>query len=654
MIRELINFTNDLVKALPEVMQLNNKPSTGLHIFVELDENGVWKNKEMINGKDYIYYDGSDIVDNKILLNDFFRFQAASDYITMNKVQRFDPKQKIHSCSPFSVAFNFTLNPDDKTNYGISAKPSKDEKEINVAKIKTVKLNIVRERLNDYFKNAAKIYFKENEEVEINISKTFMSLVKSELLTLLSNFECFILLGEKDYVRIYLKSYPIEKQEKYYSIYLKENVFNKEEFSIESEGIRYGVSGFINTFADGKRFLKHQTTFFKKRVNQRLTEEDALVIEKFKDLFTRKPAILPNPLPLVVDKNEFKTNTEIVQIFNENGGKLSYSQIIKKIFEKDENRVLANYYLLNMIQTKDGIVLNDYDFVSLFRYKLDNCIIENLFRVNETKNTQIHNVFGFENIVIQVVFNNSLVKTEPSYQVAYFGIIEEKFIGGYGKSEKHMGSKKIIYTLIMKYRKAIYDYIYKSKLNAITYDMFDDMMINSIIADIKADEFDMVKGYHTKEYSIKEKLNIWFSLYNFFTLTNNQNRINMANKTKELIAQMRIIAEHPNEHIKDDMEFAFAAGQLINYLLDRSEASNRTHDLLEPFLQKTDAILFKQAIARAFDSYKHAIKFYHGKFAFDKIMSEVMGYEPSELNMKNLMPIILAGYFAETVFKRQE
>jgi CRISPR-associated protein Csh1 len=631
-------------------MQWNNKPSTGLHIFVELDENGEWLNREMLYRKDYIYYDGGEIADNKLLLNEFFRFQAASDYITMNKVQRFDPKQKIHSCSPFSVAFNFTLNPDDKSKQKIILKPSKEEKEVNDAKIKVVKIDVVRERLDEYCKNAAKIYFKENEESEINITKDFVLVVKNEILPLLPNMEGFIFLGEKDYVRVYFKSYPIEKQEKYYGIYLKENVFNKEEFSIESEGIKYGVSGFINTFADGKRFLKHQTTPFKKGVNQRLTEEDALVIEKFKDLFTRKPVIFPNPLPLVVDKDEFKTNREIVRIFNENGGKLSYSQIIKKIFESDENLVLANYYLLNMNQTKDGLVLNDYDFVSLFRYKLENCRIENLFNIKDKTDIQLHSIFGFENYVIQAIFNNSLVKTEPNYQVAYFGEIKEKFIGGYGKSEKHTGSKKIIFTLIMKYRKAIYDYIYKSKISSITSIMFDDMMLQSVMADIKGDEFDKSKYHHTKEYSIKEKLNIWFSLYNFFELNNNQKRIDMANKTKELIAQMRVITEASNEHLKDDIEFAFASGQLINYLLDRSESSNRTHDLLEPFLQKTDAILFKKAIARAFDSYKHAIKFYHGKFAFDKIMSEVMGYEPVELNMKNLMPIILAGYFAETVF----
>ena len=61
------------------------------------------------------------------------------------------------------------------------------------------------------------------------------------------------------------------------------------------------------------------------------------------------------------------------------------------------------------------------------------------------------------------------------------------------------------------------------------------------------------------------------------------------------------------------------------------------------------------AIARAFDTYKHAFKFYKGdkRYEFDKIMSEVMGFEPDEKNIKKQLHLILAGYFSETIFKRE-
>ncbi|RKY56239.1 MAG: hypothetical protein DRP96_11475, partial [Candidatus Neomarinimicrobiota bacterium] len=47
-----------------------------------------------------------------------------------------------------------------------------------------------------------------------------------------------------------------------------------------------------------------------------------------------------------------------------------------------------------------------------------------------------------------------------------------------------------------------------------------------------------------------------------------------------------------------------------------------------------------------FSQYKHAISFYKGRF--EKLMSEVLAYEP-ERNLKSLLPMILAGYFAESV-----
>ena len=34
-------------------------------------------------------------------------------------------------------------------------------------------------------------------------------------------------------------------------------------------------------------------------------------------------------------------------------------------------------------------------------------------------------------------------------------------------------------------------------------------------------------------------------------------------------------------------------------------------------------------------------------------MSEVMGFEPDEKNLKKQLHLILAGYFAETIFKKE-
>ncbi|WP_375560917.1 hypothetical protein ACE193_25020 [Bernardetia sp. OM2101] len=129
----------------------------------------------------------------------------------------------------------------------------------------------------------------------------------------------------------------------------------------------------------------------------------------------------------------------------------------------------------------------------------------------------------------------------------------------------------------------------------------------------------------------------------------------MVNRTQELLEYLPQLAKsESNEHLQDDDTFAFAVGQIVHYLLNQSEVGNRTHALLEPFLQKSDVGQLKVAILNTFNIYKHAIKFYKKKYEFDKLMSEVMGYEPTESNMKNLLPLVLAGYFSKSIFSKDK
>jgi len=112
MIREIINFTENLIEDIPDIMQWKVQPSKGLHIFIDIDENGQWSNQNLQKGIDYEFYDGKN--QEIKMWDDCLRYLEISDYITMDKVGKFDKKKKIHSCSPFAVAFNFNFNDDDK------------------------------------------------------------------------------------------------------------------------------------------------------------------------------------------------------------------------------------------------------------------------------------------------------------------------------------------------------------------------------------------------------------------------------------------------------------------------------------------------------------------------------------------------------------
>ena len=171
--------------------------------------------------------------------------------------------------------------------------------------------------------------------------------------------------------------------------------------------------------------------------------------------------------------------------------KKGYREILETLFNGKYIENLSDYYLLNYSKDKkNNILINDIDFVPLFRFYLEKGLkIKNVFQIRNKKDGEelvyepdltLLNIFDFERIVVK---------------------------GG-----------DLMYQLILKYRQAFYDYIYKSKRNALNIRMFDEILFTSILSNIHSDK---VEGFFSSNYSIKRKLNIWFSLSHLFNDTNN-------------------------------------------------------------------------------------------------------------------------------------
>lgn len=589
MLREIINFTRDLNQ---DLFIRNVQPSEGLHLIVWLDSTG------RLNNYEYKIYKKRQEID--LFLQECLKREFNSKCVSSQK--RLDAPFKLNgSCSPFCISIK------KSSLLGLSEK------------LKNKNMSLA-----DYFQKTGKaaIPFCENEEEKLKADQFFRWCAK-DLIALLKTIPDFGDLNENKFVNIYLGDIPIKNLKSVHLNYLRPKVFNKEEFNDKINGEIYGVSDYLTGFNQKKPFLRHLTATFD--VNSRVNEDDALWLYRFSQLKANNQ--LPNPLPIFVEKREL--NQEVVEIFNREGGKISYSQIIESVYRKHQD--LGNYYLLNI----QGKAVKDFDFVSSFGLYIEPPIrIQPLFTGGGNLGSKsINNIFEFEREIVQRIFNNQLIQKTKNegWRYRYFDDIEYKpqFI------------RAAIYRLVLKYRKAFYDYIYKSKREAINSLMFHDIMKTIILDEIRQDE------QHNKSFSIKEKLNIWFSLYEFFDqpLKKGENGT-MANQIIHLQERMREIAEQSDAHINDNNEFAFAAGQVIYFLLDQSETGNKTHALLEPFLQKTDCEQFKMAISRTLDRYKHKIHFAHKRF--NKLASEVLGYATEE-NIKNLLPMILAGYFSDNV-----
>ena len=647
MIREIINFTNGLLSDIPDIMQWNIQPDKGLHVFIDIDEIGNWANQNLQQGIDYDYYDGKN-QDIK-LWNDCIRYQEATEYITMNKVSKFDKKKKIHSCSPFAVAFNFNFNDKEKSELGIkifkkSDKPSKEELKSNNALIRAQRRIVIEERLKDYQSNSLSIYGIKEKDGDLFSNQPFI--YGKQIMGFFNNLHKILnavelkaeysLLTGKDYLHLYLRTIPIDVQEELHNRYVKQEIFSGEVMSKE----HFGSVGFFTAYNQKKPFLRHRTSFLKDGVSQRFSEEDAITLYTFEKLLRRKPQCLPNPLPIMIDGREW--NKRVIKLFNESGDTLSFRDLLKQLFAKYNMKSLPNYYLLNLSKTVSGIVINDFDFVPLFRYYLDgDIVVSNVTNSSSLQDKSferereisIKTIFDFERVAVREVFNNSLVKIkEDKYVTNYFGEIDSNYvIGG-----------TLMSNLMQKYRKAIYAYIYKSDTNAINASMFDDIMYQSVLSNIKQDTFEN-KRFEWNN-SIKKKINIWFSLYKMFN--QNDKREYMVTKINELKNEISRVTKGETDLLSPE-SFAFGAGQLVSYLMDRSVSTNKTYAMLEPYLQKGKSRLLQDAIAQTVTVYKHDInQIYKGRFEF--LASQVLTYG-GDIDMKPLLKYFLAGCFSPCI-----
>lgn len=594
MIHEIANF----VDTIPQEYHTEGLTlSQGLHILIDLDENGELKEKKSLLVKkkgellEWNQENEWKLVENNydFELRDFF-----SGFITLNKA--LDSLKKIHSTSPYVLWFK----PDSIDKISIS--------------------------FSEYFKNCQLSEdASEDDKKEFDNIKSF---TENKLVDLLKYDNNLLESDKKNYIKVYFKV-DINKLKSSNEQYLSSRLFLKDDFNIKVGDLLYGLSGFLNGANAKKTFMQHQNANF--RVNNRVSQKLAFNLYLFEKLLRNKK--LPNIVPVFIDKDEL--NCEFVRIFSKDT-KQSFREIIRQLFEQHKENI-SNYYLINWANRGGIIVVNDVDYVSSFKYHLNNCVVKNVMRIKDKdgellRDGVIDNIFHFELNIVQRIFNNALiVKTKKETVLfKYFDDIDPNY------------TTQANYQNILKYRKNFYDYIYKSKEDAINGRIFYDIIFSIILGDIKQQD--------DKSYSIKEKLNILFSLNEMFDKQNNNFKYigdkTMASLIPEFQNNLRRLFKETDYHLTSDSEFAFAAGQLIYYVLTKSQTSSKTHSLLEPFISKNDPQLFKRAITRGIEQYKHAFEF--GSHRFEKLTSEVLGYE-CKTHIKELLPVLLAGYFSQSI-----
>jgi CRISPR-associated protein Csh1 len=595
MIKEISNFIESLD---PTFKSLGIKPKEGLHVMFSIQNND---GELVISMNSHASTKKKESTPAEIkLLKEAASLTQAAWCVNTNKC--FDlPTKAIHSCSPYCVAIK-------KENLTGGEKYNNNSK------------SQVYERINSYFDKALELVEDETDKQRIIL---FKNAINSEdcFNSWIKDLAEFKELKDAEYVIYYLDE-PIEKFTKTNEKYLADKLFNTNDYNKELNGITFGTSDFFNGFPTKKPFLTHQSASFD--IANRISSEDAKNLYELQDILSRN--VLPKPLPIFIYQEELQEEIRIIKKGVEDGEKFGYREIIEKIHEKHQADI-GNYYLLYY----DRGEIKDFDFVAKFEYTLKDQsgskweILDLFDGANAQK---IKNVFHFQLAVLQPIFNNSLItKTKnDTYQYKYFDDIESKFC----KSDA-------TYIQVLKFRRAFYDFIYKSKRQAITSTMFDEIMQTSILEDIRLDE--IKNNFHTEERSIRQKLNIWFSLTNnFINAKNNQVMSSKLQTHREFIKQLA----DGRTDITTDEQYAFTVGQVIYYLLSKSKTADRSYKRLEPFMQQVQSKELNKSIARLFDSYKH--ENFSGNFRAP--FAQILSYE-TKANVRDLIPTILSGVFSD-------
>ena len=606
MLKELATFTQSLDADLKEI---GVEPREGLHIVLSLEE---LPDSELHVSDQFEY---SMFRKKKTEFSGLLRKCAAWSrtawMVDTNKCLDL-PGKKIHSASPFCVAYKFgsTLTDSQLDVYlNKAGKLLQDEDGSQYAQA-------FRQALNSWDKIQGLL----SQIPEVSPPEEADKELRGRALK------------EGEYIIFYL-DLPLESYKKPNAAYLQDRLFNTSEYNASVNGEVFGTSAFFNGFPNKKPFLTHQTASF--NVAGRISATDALRLHEFGELMGRN--IFPRPLPIFIYDDELQKHS--FSIFKEEAVKdptqrKTHAQIITELYDEHKNE-LGNYYLLYYQQGQ----IKDFDFVSKFEYRLTNgeanpWTVTDWFAINYAP--VFDDVFKFQNNLLPVIFNNALVVRtkakkgeEGGFQLRFFDEIDPQ----YCKTDN-------TYLLVMRYRQAFYNFIYKSNRQGITQPMFEDILLTGILDDLRLDRYE--NRQHSEDANIRRKLNVLFSLHTYFQ-PYQLNPVFMPNQLTELRPFMTRLALG-EASIDSDEQFAFAAGQIIYYIQSKSKSEDRSYARLEPFLQQTDIKQFQQAVVKLFDRYKHEP--YSARFR--EPMANVISYAPKQ-SLKSLMPLMLAGFFSKNV-----
>ncbi|MBB6063334.1 CRISPR-associated protein Csh1 [Thermosipho japonicus] len=288
--------------------------------------------------------------------------------------------------------------------------------------------------------------------------------------------------------------------------------------------------------------------------------------------------------PLFMDE---KIQQMEIRFLKSDDQKMGFREILEQIHEEfDKEDMLLDFYL---IIHKDDFVYVDYVFN--FKYDFNG---KSIFEIEDK---------------LDKLFDKRLKSN-------YFNQVNIK--------------DSLLAKNILKYREIIFDFVYRAKYDSLNKKVIDDIFYDSLSC--------YLKGLHNEEKRSLKQIKSAFESYKSL------NKIFGG----DFMENLENIEMEKLEKIENNYQYYYLIGKLTRYLLEQSKTSEKTHGLVEPFINVNNSKVLLERVFELFNKYKHAVDFKDEKF--DKTFRIILNYFNSgklpEQVTKNDKFYFFEGYFS--------
>lgn len=281
---------------------------------------------------------------------------------------------------------------------------------------------------------------------------------------------------------------------------------------------------------------------------------------------------------------------------------------------KQINRYLDEKFFIQKMANNDEAIISEFDFIPVkeddFNKRFKKITFKNYLKLPNIEDKENQNLENLE---------NAIDKNFYDYQLKF---------NYFKKPDDIKIQENNLRTLFFITKDSMINYFKK----------FDDRTFWKNIKKY-SNEFVKANLINKGVFKASEAMNLKLSLENY----KGEHIMDIA----KMQAKMNAKLENKDFSNLENEEFFFLAGQVIRYLLNQSEAKNKTGDMFEPFLNVKNTEKLKEKIVQIYKKYKHAINLNFSKF--NNALSAIMAFKDTK-KLKDYEDILLIGLLSDNLF----